>query len=101
MIVIGKIKELYPQENVPSIKELIGEAQIKDKEKVLRHLKESDKISFASGKATDLVSGNEIDGELCCYSDGTYAWRSDTVYYFEKYNTKLPNEFIEHVLNQK
>ena len=32
-------------------------------------------------------------------TDGKYAWRSDVIYYVEKYNMSLLNDFIKHVLS--
>jgi len=34
-------------------------------------------------------------------NDGKYTWRSDVIYYFEKYNLKLPDEFVKEVLKLK
>lgn len=32
--------------------------------------------------------------------DDKYAWRSDLIYYFEKYNLKLDDDFIAHVMSK-
>ena len=98
MIIIGKIKEIYNENDVPSIKDLICDKPIVDKEKILKYLRSGTRGAVAAGYAKDVLTGDKIDGELCCYTDGKYAWRSDTVYYFEKYNIKLPEEFIKHAL---
>ncbi len=34
-------------------------------------------------------------------SDGKYEWRSDVIYYVDKYDMELPDEFIQHVLAQR
>ncbi|MDR0840009.1 MAG: hypothetical protein LBN26_01290 [Christensenellaceae bacterium] len=34
------------------------------------------------------------------YDDGTYAWRTDIIYYFDKYDLELPDAFVQHVLAQ-
>lgn len=32
------------------------------------------------------------------YNDGEYAWRSDIIYYVEKYNMRLEEDFVNKVL---
>lgn len=99
MIIIGKTREVYEDDNLPSIKDLICSKPIKESKKVLEHLKNGKKGAVASGYAVDVISKERIAGELCCFSDGKFGWRSDTIYYFEKYNLKLDDEFINYVLN--
>ena len=99
MLVIGKCKEVYKDNNLPSIKDLIQSEPIKNKEIVLQYLKNGKKGAVAAGRAFDFISGETIPGELFCYSDGEYGWRSDTIYYFEKYNLKLDEAFIQHIVN--
>ena len=33
------------------------------------------------------------------HSDGVYQWYEDEIYHFEKYNLKLNDDFIQHVLS--
>ena len=33
-------------------------------------------------------------------NDGIYSWSNDLAYYVEKYNLRLPADFVNHVLNQ-
>ena len=95
MTIIGKIKEVYKDNSLLSIKELIQENPIEGKEQILKYLRNGKKGAYAPSKMIDVISGEVIPGELCCYSDGEYGWRSDTIYYFEKYNLKLEEEFIK------
>ena len=30
--------------------------------------------------------------------DNEYVWSDELIYYVEKYNAKLPNEFVNHIL---
>ena len=100
MIVIGKYQELYG-ENYSPLKEMIGNVAIDKKASVLGYLKNAPVIAVAAAKMVDVISGEAISGELSTQSDGMYAWRSDVSYYFEKYNLKLPDDFIKHVLDQQ
>lgn len=101
MISILEVKEIYGNEKFPSIRDLIEETAPKSKNKILNYMKNGNVVAVAAGRATDIISGEVIDEELFCYSDGKYSWRSDTIYYFEKYNIKLPSEFIDYALNVK
>ena len=100
MISVLKIKEIYRNEEFPSIKDLISEKEPQDKDKILNYLKRGEVVAVAAERATDLITGKTIDGELFCYTDGKYTWRSDTIYYFEKYNIELPKKFVYYVLNK-
>lgn len=55
---------------------------------------------LAPARLRDVVSGDVIYEPLAFSEDGEYAWRSDVVYYFEKYNLTLPEEFIVTVINR-
>ena len=82
------------------MRELIQSAPCSKKEEILRHLKNGKEIAIAAGRARDIFTGKEIPGSLFAYSDGVFEWRSDEIYYFEKYNIKLEDEFIAHVLKK-
>jgi hypothetical protein len=95
---IGQIREIYEDDKYPSIKELINKP-IKNKEKVIEYMKKSKVVAFTQGKTQDLINpSNEID-ELSLMTDGDFEWRSDVIYYVEKYDMELPEEFIKHILS--
>ena len=98
MISIFEIREIYGDENLPSIKDLTRERIPENKDEILDYLKRGSVIAVAAGRATDFISGETIDGDFFCYSDGKYIWRSDTIYFFERYNIELPKDFVEHAL---
>lgn len=59
------------------------------------------KISSASPAIiTDLIDPKIKIAELYSMNDGKYGWRSDVIYYVEKHDMELPEEFIQHVLSQ-
>lgn len=49
--------------------------------------------------ARDAITGERI-GVPAVYRDGDYSWRTETIYYFEKYNLALPDDFVAHVLSK-
>lgn len=99
MIQIGQYAEAFGN-SYPSIKELISNEPIPEKSAILEYLNRG--IVFAASPAIlkDAVSGDIINANLVAMNDGTYTWRSDLIYYFDKYNFALPKEFIKHVLEK-
>ena len=59
-------------------------------------MKKADVTSAAAGVFRDVLTGTAIPGQAICLTDGKYGWRSDVTYYVEKYNMKLPQEFVDH-----
>ncbi len=100
MIVIGKVQEIYRDSSLPAIKENVLKLDQATKDVVLKYLKKGKVTSSAPSTARDVLTGEKLGFSLTMQSDGEYAWRSDTVYYFEKYDLNLGNEFIGHVMNK-
>lgn len=69
------------------------------KEKVLQHLRNSKVIAAAPGIMKDVFAEKTINGEMLAYSDGEYYWGSEAIYYFEKYDLKLPDAFIDKIIH--
>lgn len=96
MIVIGAFKEAFGKEYKP-FDECISNSEVKNKRQVLEYLKGGKVVAVAGGALYDIKSGERIPGETLCYSDGKYIWRSDLIYYLDKYNFKLPDSFINSI----
>ena len=84
----------------PSVKELIQENAHENKDVILAYLKSFEPIAYAPGVMRDAINGNRIPGAMFCASDGEYEWQTEEIYYFEKYNIKLNEDFIAHVLSK-
>ena len=100
MIVIGKTKEMYKSDEYPSVKTLINKPN-KDKKIILEYLKKGTVTSVSPSILIDVIDNKTKINNLCMMNDGKYAWRSDLIYYFEKYDLELQKDFIEYVLNQQ
>ena len=100
MIVIGRFKETYNDERYPSIFTAIREKAPANKRKILAYLKSAKVVARAPGYLYDRVNNDVSIPNPACYDDGTYAWRSDVIYYYEKYNIELPEDFIRHVMKK-
>lgn len=98
MHIIGKYKELYNDESLPSIYKNISDTPIKRKEKILEHLKSGKVSAVAPSYIKDVIANKTVNKTLMMMNDGKYEWRSDVIYYFEKYNLKLSDDFIKEVL---
>ena len=99
MIILGRYKEIYKVADYPSIAMDIGKPS-EHKDTVLKYMKACKITSAAPGHVRDVIAGNVIDLPLECKSDGFFAWRSDFAYYIEKYDLRIPEEFIEHILRK-
>ncbi|MBQ6902815.1 MAG: hypothetical protein IJN71_07415 [Oscillospiraceae bacterium] len=101
MIAIGMYKEGYNDKTLPSIFDLIQSNPIEEKNKILAYLKSKQPDAYAPNIFVDIIKKKSVGGPFCCYHDDFFTWRTDTIYYFERYNMKLDNRFIEYVLSQK
>lgn len=99
MTVIGKYREIYNNVNLPSVKDNIN-IRLENKDKILKYMKKFRPSSSAPAIVTDVISGEKLSISLDCSNDGVYAWRSDVLYYFEKYDLRLDADFVQHVLRQ-
>ncbi|MPM39743.1 hypothetical protein SDC9_86377 [bioreactor metagenome] len=99
MKMIGETREIYHDDQYPSIMELIHKP-IKEKEKVLRYMKKCHVDAVAPAIVHDVINPENRIPNLFLMSDGTYGWRSDVIYYVEKYDMALPEEFVQHVLSK-
>ena len=82
-------------------KSLMPRKPIKEKETVLKYLRNGKDTAAYAGIAKDILTGEEIPGQWLLLSDGVFEWSTDEIYYFEKYNIKLEDEFIEYVLKKQ
>lgn len=98
MIEIGRFRETHNNDNLPSIFDAIQEDAPKYKARILRYLKNGFPAAMAPGHLIDKIDGKTIISTLAYYDDSVYRWRSDVIYYFQKYNIKLPDDFVEYVL---
>ncbi|MEG1536985.1 MAG: hypothetical protein RSB90_10795 [Eubacterium sp.] len=97
---IGTYKEAFGDNYLP-LKEQISKESIVGKEKILAYLKKGEVIAVAGSIGfKDILADKQIFEDDLVYSDGQYEWFTETVYYFEHYNLKLPDEFIQAVLSK-
>jgi hypothetical protein len=76
------------------LNELMIEMPIERKNKVLSYMKKAPVIAVSPTLPRDVISGERIPGELLMHEKDGYSWRSDVIYYVDKYNLTLPDDFI-------
>ena len=70
------------------------------KEKVLYYLLNAPHIAESPSMAVYAFTKERLHMPISLQGDDICIQRSDIAYYFEKYDLKLPDEFIEYVLKQ-
>lgn len=100
MMFITDIK-LYDKVNTDELKSNLSKSEHPDKQLILEYLKNKSFISSCtSEKVMDYVNNKKTDIQIVAYHDDKYYWDDRFIYHFEKYNLKLNDDFINHVLNR-
>ena len=64
----------------------------------LNYLNGGHKFLLIMGITLDLLAPQDIIiGPPDVWTDGTWAWTSDVMYYVEKYHIQLPDDFLKHM----
>lgn len=79
-------------------KELISKTEITDKNTLLDYMRKTPETAFTSQPVYDKMTGDKVSDADNMHDDGEYYWFEEDIYHFEKYNIKLSDEFIDHVL---
>ena len=74
---------------------------IENEEKILEHLKQTEKGPMCSQPVKDPFTKKIIYPYTCEYEEGEYGWYNLYIYLFEKYNLRLDDNFIKNVLDNK
>lgn len=56
-------------------------------------------VAYASSTVVDVTTHTDTRIPEALYNDGEFRWSATLVYLFDKYNLKLNDDFIQHVLN--
>ena len=70
---------------------------------ILHYLNGGHFIAYELGVVKDFL--NQQEGIVLLgpyiYTDGTWVWSSDVMYYVEKYHIQLPDDFLAHMAKNK
>lgn len=101
MLPIAKVK-LYGKVDVEDLKYNLSDSSHLSKSLILKYLKKDKFISSCTTeKVFDFIKKEETNIPMVSYHDDQYYWDDRHIYYFEKYNLKLNDDFVQHVLSQK
>lgn len=81
------------------LKAITSDKPIPEKQRILEYLKSFDKCAYTTQPVVDLFTGEKQDFISDARTDGVYTWYDHEIYHFEKYNLRLNDDFIEHVLD--
>ena len=99
MIILGKFNEFAPNMGFPSINDYLMDKPYDSKEKIIDYMLNGSVHMVTASKPIDIFTGNVINYDLVFMDDGEYSWTSKLIYYVDKYNLKLPEDFINHIMN--
>ena len=101
----ANLKPLLPtwetSEQAPPLSELKSDTPIPEKAKVLHYMKNAQVATASPGIAVDIFTGERMGVSLISLWDDYYHWSSCDIYYFEKYNFKLPDDFVDYAIKFK
>ena len=101
MIILFKYEEFGPGMGYPSIRNHLMNEPYEEKEKIIEYMKKGHVHMVNGSRMKDVFTGEPIKGEMLFMDDGKYSWTSKLIYYVDKYNLELPEDFIDHILNQQ
>ena len=88
----------YGRNGEGNIKDAVSSRPPPNHEEILGYLRDGNIVAQAPGLAVDVLDPEEPLGEsIKLLSDGTWVWPNDLAYFFEKYNVRLPSDFVEHM----
>lgn len=84
-------------DSLPLLKDNISDVPVENKNEIVAYLNDCEIELASSAVARDVFTGKVIcaDGTR---RDDQYEWGKDLAYYVDRYNLKLPDEFVAHIL---
>jgi hypothetical protein len=72
-----------------------------DKSKIIQYLESFKHKASCPRAAIDCLTKEKINDSFLIYEDDSYRWADFFIYHIKKYNIKLPDEFVQHVLSKE
>ena len=89
----------HAQEGAPSMKEYLNKEEPEMVEAICRYLREGTVLGVSPGETTDVIEPEKgFSGTATAYTDGKWVWPGDLVYYVETYLLKIPDEFLQTMI---
>jgi hypothetical protein len=92
----------HGDEDGTSIKTLMSDTAGENEAEQVHYLENGAVFIACAGVVKDVLnSSNGVIGSPHILTDGVWAWPKDLAYYVQKYHVKLPDEFIQHMKNNR
>ena len=82
------------------IKDIISLEEIPQKEIILSYLKNGEDNGVCCSSVYDYIEDYSTGDTIHRYKDDDYEWDDREIYHFEKYNIRLNDDFIKHILKR-
>lgn len=98
---ITNYRETSENSSEGSVKENINKP-ISGKAVILNYFRQChENFTVVTCAAVDHITGKPLNGEsIRTYDDGSYCWTNEEELLFEKYDLKLNDDFIAHVMSK-
>jgi hypothetical protein len=94
----------------PSLREFMAPAPWQNQDRIVSYLRSGLILAYPMGadlmdwldrsyRANPLVEGQPLGGATPL-TDGTWFWYAGLIYFMERYNVRVPQEFVEHASQQ-
>ena len=91
--------EIEPRSSLPSFAGAIEDTDYPNKEKILQFLKNGKVEDLAKvSRSRDYFTKKFIPEESLLLSHGDFYWPSELIWYVDKYNLRLPEDFEQYIL---
>ena len=96
---IGFYREYTESSKDPSVFELDISGKNQINTKILNYLKTGVEVCYFRNAARCRLSGEYFGPYSTIYTDGEWIWTSGLIFYVEKYNIKLPEDFLHTIVD--
>lgn len=84
----------------PSMRDSFSEKPVENKNEIIDFILNAGELDVAAGATAMDVFTDEDTGIMnAMRTDGMYKWGMDLAYYVERYNLRLPDDFVAHALS--
>lgn len=96
---LGMFREFHePRSPGETIRDFVGPKPHPARNYILSYLRSAERLGYAMELLPDVIDGSYQPEPTSHLTDGHWVWRADLAHYVEKYNLRLPQEFIDTVV---
>ena len=90
----------FGSKDSPSIKTIFSDAPSPYKDKIIQYLRHGKVELVSAGFTFDYFTGERLDDKDEIMTDGEYVWNTALIYYVDRYNAQLPEEFVNKIIGK-